>query len=276
MVSNLNFFVLLLCLRKILQILWKPFVNICHLIFHHAGWMNQLGYDHLEGFMVTQVAWSWMSRCSRRATILILSPSPPPPPRSSHTLCIYIYFLNSVIFKGGGGGARWPCAARALNMIITLFSPGLITVMLSLLALLGFLIKLRVIGCSARCISQVPKSAHISFATSPLATNLQPDSIKKKWLLSASTSFLVQLSMPLWVASSLLSSLLPSLGHGYSFFCVPRMGRRILGERSFQNICLCSGTYFLSLSGIHLVSQNWKPISSPLHTDPLVLPIHHW
>ena len=103
MVSNLNFFVLLLCLRKILQILWKPFVNICHLIFHHAGWMNQLGYDHLEGFMVTQVAWSWMSRCSHRATILILPPSPPPP-QEAHTLCIYIYFLNSVIFKGGGGG----------------------------------------------------------------------------------------------------------------------------------------------------------------------------
>ena len=109
------------------------------------------------------------------------APLPPPPPEA-HTLCIYIYFLNSVIFKGGGG-ARWPCAARALNMIITLFSPGLITVMLSLLALLGFLIKLRVIGCSARCISQVPKSAHISFATSPLATNLQPDSIKKMALI---------------------------------------------------------------------------------------------
>ena len=43
------------------------------------------------------------------------------------------------------------------------------------------------------------------------------------------------------------------------------------GRDPFSTLDLCSGTPFLSLSGIHLyslpLSQNRKPISSPLHTE---------
>ena len=52
-------------------------------------------------------------------------------------------------------------------------------------------------------------------------------------------------------------------------FRVARMGPR--GRDPYNTLDLCSGTPFLSLSGIRLhsllLSQNWKHISSPLHTD---------
>ena len=54
-------------------------------------------------------------------------------------------------------------------------------------------------------------------------------------------------------------------------FCVPRRAEGPWGRDPLNTSDLWSGTLFPSLSGIHhyslLLSQNWNPISSLLHTD---------
>ena len=119
-----------------------------------------------------------------------------------------------------------------------LFSLGLIIAMLSLLALLRFsLIKSRVINCLAHLIYKAPKSAHIT----PLLFDLH-------WLLISSR---IQDKIALTcfhIISGTAPPYLSELLHLYSpcrslrsasdtrIFRVPRVCRRILGERSFQCI----------------------------------------
>ena len=117
-----------------------------------------------------------------------------------------------------------------------LFSLGLIIAMLSLLALLRFSsIQSRVINCTARLIHKAPKSAHIT----PLRFDLH-------WLpISSRIHYKIALTcfhIVFRIATSYLSELLhlfspsPSLRSASDtrIFRVPRVGRRSLGERSFQ------------------------------------------
>ena len=119
-----------------------------------------------------------------------------------------------------------------------MFSLGLITAMLSLLAVLRFsLIKSRVINCSARLIYKASKSAHIT----PLLFDLH-------WLPICSR---IQYKIALTCFHSISGTAPPYLSellHLYSpfrslrsasdtrIFRVPRVCRRTLGQRSFQYI----------------------------------------
>ena len=113
----------------------------------------------------------------------------------------------------------------------------------------------------------------------PFSQRLNP--VNDKWRIqykitlkmsNASTLFLVQLrhtSLSYFISTLLLAlfSQLRILASSVSLGWVggPR------GRDPYNTLDLCSGTPFLSLSGIHLhslhLSQNWKHISFPLHTD---------
>ena len=101
-------------------------------------------------------------------------------------------------------------------------------------------------------------------------------------LSSASTLSLVQL---LRTSLSCFISTLFTLFARPQIFCVPRMGRRTLGERSFQCIrpVAWNSLPLCWVFVVTLLSQNWKPTSSLLYTDLflllflffLILPTHH-
>ena len=114
-----------------------------------------------------------------------------------------------------------------------LFSPGLIIIMLCLLSSPQVLLDKiqRVINCSARLIFKVPKSAHIT----PFLYNLhwQPDSIQNSYICI----HIVSGTAPPYLSELLhLYSLSHSLRSATDTHIVrvPRMGKRALGERSFQ------------------------------------------
>ena len=127
-----------------------------------------------------------------------------------------------------------------------MFSPGLITVVSSLvlsklaLGLAGSPQVLldaiqRVINCSARLIFKVPKSAHIT----PFRYDLHwlPISSRIQYKIALVCFHIVSGTAPPYL-SELLHLYSPSRSLRSAadtrIFRVPRMGRRTLGERSFQ------------------------------------------
>lgn len=128
MVSNLNF---LFCFAPLFK--GKDMKTIC------KRWPPDFSSCQLDGWIGSWWPWGLYGHTSCMVLICrdvhagqLYYPPPPPPTTTTHAHFIYTY-----IFLIGGGGTvpRWPCAVnRALNtIIITLFSPWLITVMLSLI-----------------------------------------------------------------------------------------------------------------------------------------------
>ncbi len=124
----------------------------------------------------------------------------------------------------------------------------------------------RVINCSAGLICKALSTAYINHSfgfRSPLATNQQPSSIKKIALIcfhhTSPSCFISTLFLALFAQSRI--------------FRGPRMGRRTLGDRSFQRIGpviwnslpLWQAFVFTLSSKLQL-----KPTSSLLHTDLVV------
>jgi len=113
-----------------------------------------------------------------------------------------------------------------------LFSLGLIIVMLSLLSLFRFsLIKFKEWSTAqlASCASSGIYPLHSFALPSPLATNLKLDSVQKSSRM---------LPHGLWYSSSIAHKVASSLAVFAQprIFRVPRIGRKTLGERSFQYI----------------------------------------
>ena len=125
----------------------------------------------------------------------------------------------------------------AKTMLSSIVSPGLITVMLSLLVLFRFsLLKIqRLINCSAHLIFKVPKSAHIT----PFLYDLHwlPIGSQIQYKIALICFHIVSGTVPPY-PSALLHLYSPSCSFRSAadahIFRVPRMGRRTLGERSFQ------------------------------------------